>query len=157
MKDVNGKEFVQNDWLRGMGYVPYGKVTSVEEHELTYKEAAEEGFGEEKTLTEKDVQDMAVVVFEYSDIRRRSVNGEIPSDFYTLTASLECTRLPEYARISYFEALIGDIVDMTGKFEEPVGLTTLLGYEEAVKEAILNNEDEDSFIDEMVKWFTVHA
>lgn len=152
MKDYYGREFQVGDWLRGVGFVPYGKVEKVSEDEIEIQDV---GVGETARLTSKDVKERGICLTEYTIIRRRHLTETIPDDFFTLSTPKKNAALLQYRGISYFEGLIGDLYNEAGKLwqEGKVHLEKVGGYLDKVKETLKDCEDEDAFCDKMTEWF----
>lgn len=155
MKDYYGREFQVGDWLRGVGFVPYGKVKKVSEDEI---EIQDDGAGETEKVTQKDVKERGICLTEYTIIRRRHLTETIPDDFFTLSTPRKNAALPKYRGISYFEGLIGDLYSEAGKLwqEGKVHLEKIEGYLEAAKGYLKEFEDEEGFAEAMVSWFKQH-
>lgn len=154
MKDYNDREFQVGDWFKGVGWVPYGKVTKVTEDSVSYLPDGDKGSNEE-TLTLEEVKERGVCIEGYSIIRRRHLEGNVPDDFFTLSTAKENARLPQYLGISYYQQLIEDILDEAGKLPKrrKVHLETIDGYLEVAKKAMMDNEDEENFGGVLVEWF----
>lgn len=142
------------DWIKGIGFVPYGKVTKVTNDTITYKESNMD----EQTITFNDIEKQGIIVHEYSQIRNQHLNGTIPEDYYLLTAAPEKAKEPNYKNISYYAQLIGDLlVDADIRVEgELIDLTTVPNFLNRIKEALTKYEDEEDFYDSTLEWIKTH-
>lgn len=148
MEDINGSKLEVNDWIQGLGYYPYGKVAKVTDDELLYVD--DEG---DHTITKEDIKNLSIAMAPYSNVRKRFLSGIIPDDYLTLSTAQENAKLPQYEGISFFEALVSEIIEEIPQVTGKVYLEKVDGYLDKVKATLKNCEDEELFIEEMQNWF----